>query len=309
MSIGWSARCTCCGRIANKRVTSRSVCSAACALALPRNYGAYTGMLSRCLRHVDALLAPSAFTAQRHREGGITCPIHVLPTFTTLAVPCPTDARPASRPHFVYVGRLTLSKGVLDLAEQFRHLPQYDLTIAGDGELRDVLRRDFGDCEHIHLPGTVPQQRVVELYQQATALILPCIGPEVFPLVVLEAMACGTPVIVREAGGSAEAVDATGGGVVYRAPEELRKAVQRMAGDRAWRDSLALWCATVTSSDTPSNLTCGGTSSSYRRSRHRRARRQLRSGDRPPSPAQNRQLNCLLERWCSSRLTGPGEIP
>jgi len=199
----------------------------------------YTGMVNRCLRQVDALLSPSEFTAQRHREGGIVCPIHVLPTFATIRAPAHSDAALSSRPHFVFVGRMKLSKGVLELAEQFRMLPQYDLTIAGEGELLEVLRHDFADCAHIRLLGDVPPERVTQLFQQATAVIFPFVGPEVFPLVVLEAMACGAPVIVREAGGSAEAVHDTGGGVVYRTSNELRQAVQRMAEDQAWRDSLA----------------------------------------------------------------------
>jgi glycosyltransferase involved in cell wall biosynthesis len=199
----------------------------------------YTGMIHRCLRHIDLLLTPSAFTAQRHREGGITCPIQVLPTFATIGAPAASDSPLSGRAHFVFAGRLTHSKGVLDLAAQFRTLPQYDLTIAGEGELLETLRRSFGDCANIRLLGAVSAEQVVRLFQQATAMILPCVGPEVFPLVVLEALACGTPVIVREAGGSAEAVQATGGGVVYRTSNELRQAVQRIADDPAWRDSLA----------------------------------------------------------------------
>jgi glycosyltransferase involved in cell wall biosynthesis len=200
----------------------------------------YTGMLGRCLSHVDALLSPSAFTAQRHREGGITRPIHVLPTFATIQPPAQrTEERRTARPQFVYVGRLTLSKGVLDLIEQFRELPEYDLAIAGDGELMDVMRQRTADCQNVRLLGRLTRDQAAQLYQQATAVILPCIGPEVFPLVVLEAMACGTPVIVREAGGSAEAVHATGGGVSYRTAEEFRQAVKRMAEDAAWRQDLS----------------------------------------------------------------------
>jgi glycosyltransferase involved in cell wall biosynthesis len=76
-------------------------------------------------------------------------------------------------------------------------------------------------------------------YQQATALILPSLAPEVFPLTVLEALACGVPAVVHDAGGSREAVDKTGGGFVYRSAEELRAILVRLSQDAALRESVA----------------------------------------------------------------------
>lgn len=205
---------------------------------IPPQLWRYTGLIERSLKHVDALLSPSEFTAQRHRDGGITSPIHVLPTFTKIEMMPANVVAKNSRPNFVYVGRLTTSKGVLDIAELFSRLPQYDLTIAGGGELLDSMKSRFGECKNIHLLGSVTRQYVMQLYQEATALILPCIGPEVFPLVVLEAMSCGTPAIVRQAGGSGEAVRACNCGVVYQTADELENAVHRMATDGEWRQTL-----------------------------------------------------------------------
>jgi glycosyltransferase involved in cell wall biosynthesis len=56
---------------------------------------------------------------------------------------------------------------------------------------------------------------------RATAVIVPSWGPEVSPLSVLEALSCGVPTIIRRAGGSAEVVEAGGGGWVYDHPDEL----------------------------------------------------------------------------------------
>jgi glycosyltransferase involved in cell wall biosynthesis len=206
---------------------------------IPLQLWRYTGLVQRSLKQIDALLIPSQFATHRHQEGGIDCPIHVLPTFTDIQIPPLPPSEPPRRPHFVYAGRLTLSKGVVELVDQFARFPQYDLTIAGDGELMKMLRRRIEDCPNICLAGSIPREQLLRLYQQATAVILPCVGPEVFPLVVLEAMACGTPVIVREAGGSAEAVRATGGGVMYHDRDGLCQAIRQMAANPAWRQSLA----------------------------------------------------------------------
>jgi glycosyltransferase involved in cell wall biosynthesis len=68
---------------------------------------------------------------------------------------------------------------------------------------------------------------------------MPCWGPEVFPLTILEALACGAPVIVRRAGGSAEAVERTGGGLVYDEPEELLPLIDRISADAELRATLS----------------------------------------------------------------------
>jgi glycosyltransferase involved in cell wall biosynthesis len=127
----------------------------------------------------------------------------------------------------------------MQLVEEFRRLPAYDLTIVGGGKLQAEVRRAAAGCSNIRVLGEQPRQAVIELFQQATAAVLPALGPETSPLAVVEAMACATPVVVREAGGSAESVEATGGGVVYRKSEELAPALRRIAEDPQWRESLA----------------------------------------------------------------------
>jgi glycosyltransferase involved in cell wall biosynthesis len=72
------------------------------------------------------------------------------------------------------------------------------LLIAGSGPLAGRLKRmidteRLGDC--VQLLGYVPEDRLIECYQAADFFVLPTSSLEGFGLVILEAMACGTPVV------------------------------------------------------------------------------------------------------------------
>jgi glycosyltransferase involved in cell wall biosynthesis len=190
------------------------------------------------MAHVDAVLAPSDYTARRHRNGGLKPAIHVLPSFS--AIEQQSDHKPRhDRPRFLFVGRVTASKGIVQLLEEFAGLPAYDLHVVGEGELRGKLEHRFACCPNIRFHGPKPQAELVPIYQDATALILPSLAPEIFALSIIEALACGTPAIVHDAGGAREPIEATGGGLLYRTSGELREALSRVAHEPGLRETLA----------------------------------------------------------------------
>lgn len=188
----------------------------------------YSGLIQRSLRHVDMMLAPSEFTARVHRESGISTPMQVVPLFSRFSLPpdLPPFQAPA-RPRFVFCGRMIAPKGVAELVEEFFGLPQYDLLIAGDGELRAQLERKAASYPNIRFLGWLSKQQLAETLAQCTAFILPSLTPEAFPLMTLEAFACGTPAIVRVAGGSAESLREYGAGFSYSNSAELRRALEQ----------------------------------------------------------------------------------
>jgi glycosyltransferase involved in cell wall biosynthesis len=206
---------------------------------IPPQLWRYTAWPDRCLSHVDAILAPSRFIALKHREGGVKRPIRLMHSFSKpLPPPEATDYR-SGRPLFVYAGRVEPSKGVAHLVRAFRERPGYDLLVAGDGSLLERMRREYADCPHIRFLGPLPHGEVAALYEAALAVISPTWGPEAFCLVNIEALSCGTPVIGRRAGGSVEAIEKTGGGLIYEREEDLLPLVDRVAGDPGLRADLA----------------------------------------------------------------------
>ncbi|NOQ71816.1 MAG: glycosyltransferase [Crocinitomix sp.] len=99
------------------------------------------------------------------------------------------------KPYFVFVGRLTESKGVRLLKEIAKQI-DIPIWMVGEGELADELRLQ----KNILVLGKQPYFETVGLIKNATALILPSLWYEGMPMTILEAFALKTPVITSDLG-------------------------------------------------------------------------------------------------------------
>jgi glycosyltransferase involved in cell wall biosynthesis len=98
---------------------------------------------------------------------------------------------PTDRPVLLFVGRFINRKGLPLLQEMARTNPLHEWVFVGRGPIRPA---DWG-LANVRCPGSVPHRRLADYYRAADLLVLPSVV-EGFPLVVQEAMACGTPVLV-----------------------------------------------------------------------------------------------------------------
>jgi colanic acid/amylovoran biosynthesis glycosyltransferase len=116
------------------------------------------------------------------------------------------------------VARLVEKKGLAVLVEACGHLRDRNLDfrceIVGKGAQRADLERRIRALDlgaHVHLAGPLPQQEIVARYQRAHVLVLPCIvgsdgNRDGLPVSIVEALACGLPVISTDVTGIPEAV-------------------------------------------------------------------------------------------------------
>jgi glycosyltransferase involved in cell wall biosynthesis len=220
------------------RACDRRTCfSCSIRSGLPPQLWRYTGLRDRYLRKVDRLLAPSRFTADMHRENGVDAPIDVLPLFSS--IDRPSNAPEIKRNRIVFAGRVMALKGIANLVRVVARMPDVELVVIGEGELRADLTAKYASHPNIRFLGKIDQQALADHYASAAAIVIPSIVPETFGLTLVEAAACGTPAIVRKgAGGAAEIVQATGGGLLYDGDQELAAAIRRLIEDRPLRDSL-----------------------------------------------------------------------
>ena len=127
----------------------------------------------------------------------------------------------------LFVGNLSLAKGVDKLLEAFRDLALLDaeLVLVGSHVERTFLERYVGLYSHI--PYLTHPELAAE-YQRADVFVLPT-SFDSWGLVVTEAMACGTPVIVTENCGAKEVVSPDRGWVVAAGDVEALKSAIRTA--------------------------------------------------------------------------------
>jgi glycosyltransferase involved in cell wall biosynthesis len=198
-----------------------------------------TGLLERSVRRLDAVIAPSRTTARLHERFAPLTRLEVIEYFVP-EPPAGEDARPSGprRRYFLYAGRLEPIKGVGSLVEAFRSRRSEDLVIAGDGGEARRLRRAARDLPHVQFAGRLSHEELTRLYREAIAVVVPTLGHETGPLVPLEAFAVGTPAIVHSFGALEELAGRTGAAIAYRSPEDLRAALDRLAGDGRLRDDL-----------------------------------------------------------------------
>lgn len=193
----------------------------------------WTGYLERQLDHVDAFIAKSSFSRDKHHEFGFEPDMEVIPYFLPEeAVPAGTGdiaASPHDRPFFLFVGRLEKIKGLDDVIPSFSGTDGPDLLIAGDGEYAASLHALAHDMPRVHFLGRVPSEKLSSYYTHALALIVPSVCFETFGIILIEAFRQGTPVIARRLGPFPEIVDEAGAGLLFETRVELEAAMREMA--------------------------------------------------------------------------------
>jgi glycosyltransferase involved in cell wall biosynthesis len=127
------------------------------------------------------------------------------------------------------VGALIPRKGHALVLESLRRSPDCRLLLAGSGPLRadlEKLARDLGVAERVRFLGEVPHHELPDVYRAADASILAS-DREGWANVLLESMACGTPVIATDVNGTSEVVRKREAGLLVRerTPEALAVAV------------------------------------------------------------------------------------
>lgn len=127
----------------------------------------------------------------------------------------------------LFVGRLVLVKGVLEFLKAAEMASENIYwVIVGDGPLEGVVRDKCKNNKHIIYLGRIDNKRLPLVYNSSDVLVVPSIHEEGFGRVLLEALACGLPVVAANRGGIPEAVNDTVGKLIDISPENIKRSVE-----------------------------------------------------------------------------------
>ncbi|UNK69722.1 glycosyltransferase [Microbacterium sp. H1-D42] len=168
-------------------------------------------------READLILAVSEYIAGIAVQGGASpdrVRVHYQGVDTDIFAPSPAVDEAGTR-RLLFVGRLVDVKGVFDLLTASSAVIDdhpHELVFVGDGPARAGLEEAARDLPHVHVLGGRASAEVRDLLHSAHALALPTRingrAREAAGLVLLEAQACGVPVIAYDSGGTSEMMEA-----------------------------------------------------------------------------------------------------
>jgi glycosyltransferase involved in cell wall biosynthesis len=219
-----------------------------------RQLGRITGeLIGRYLAKCDAIIAPTkSIEAHLQDTFDIQVPIEVLPTPIDLSLYEGLDRGSAKanigaqeEEILLYVGRLAREKGLYVLLRAFSQIsaerPNCRLRLVGRGPDEENLRglaRELGIGEKVRFTGAIPHQEI-PMWMAAADLFLFPSTTETQGLVIVEAMAAGTPVLAARAYGSIDMLSEGGGVLTAPEPGALAAAAVELLEDPARRRQLA----------------------------------------------------------------------
>ena len=199
-----------------------------------RSFGVETavGALNRRLsKSFDSVVVTSRFAADEFTDTGAS--LNLVPLGVDLATFHPGAGESADDGvcKFCYVGRLSHEKSpqlaVATVVELHRRGHRVRLDLYGTGPDKAELQAIAGDAP-VYFQGFVAGRDQVAARIAAADIALSVCPAETFGLAVLEALACGTPVVTSNRGGAHELVDATSGAAGDPNPVALADAVESL---------------------------------------------------------------------------------
>lgn len=198
--------------------------------------------LRSTLRHCDMVIAPTPAIRDYLEEIGIGAPVEILPTGLSDDSFRPDEEKAGQlrdkltegrEQLFCTVARLAKEKNLDFLLESLWYYKQsagpcFKLVLVGDGPYRSEVERRIGELgmeEDIVLAGQVPNEEIKN-YCRASDLFLFTSRSETQGIVLLEAMAAGTPVLALEATGTKDIVVNGENGYMTQVSGETEEAVR-----------------------------------------------------------------------------------
>jgi|HubBroStandDraft_5_1064220.scaffolds.fasta_scaffold00479_3 glycosyltransferase involved in cell wall biosynthesis len=180
-------------------------------------------------RAVDRYIVLTEFARSRFVNSGFP------PDKITVKPNCvdPDPGKRSGEPSYaLFVGRISEEKGAHTLLKAWRQMPKHcSLRMVGDGPSRAELESEVrgGGLSNVSFTGRLPRERVIEEMKGAHFVVFPSQLYENLPLTIIEAFACGVPVVASKLGAMQEIVSEDRTGQFFQAAnaDDLARSVRR----------------------------------------------------------------------------------
>jgi glycosyltransferase involved in cell wall biosynthesis len=188
-------------------------------------------------RVFDKILCPSSFMEEAlHRSGINNTALVFNPSSVPLALP-PLTVYGKESFNIAFVGRISQEKGLAQFIElaQGENFDRIDaIGVYGDGPDRAAIEQRFAPLIQrgkLIFFGSLPQEELFPAMRRfADAVVVPSVGAENAPLVIIEAAMLGMPALVHDGGSMAVTADSVGNKIKFLSkPESLRSALDQLA--------------------------------------------------------------------------------
>lgn len=204
-------------------------------------------LLRRVLKVVDVPIVMDAFSFNALGEWNITTAVNLpnpLSSFVSESIASCDPLPERVKGRLLFVGHIVDIKGVYELVEACTRMPDVCLRMVGYAE-EDVKQRlltiaSQREGDWLELTGGLSRENTIREILSADVLIAPSYM-EGFPNVILEAMACGTPIIASRVGGIPEMLDNGSCGVLIepRSVDAIVTAVESFVKDEQKKSKCA----------------------------------------------------------------------
>lgn len=139
----------------------------------------------------------------------------------------------AARAGFLFVGRLSAEKGIATLADALAVTPSLGCGVVGTGPEERVI----GTLPNVEMAGWQQGPYIAERMKNSLALVMPSLWYENFPRTLVEAFACGLPVIASRLGAMAALIRDGETGLLFN-PGDARDLAAKLAWAKAHPDAM-----------------------------------------------------------------------
>ncbi|MBU2266014.1 MAG: glycosyltransferase family 4 protein, partial [Candidatus Omnitrophica bacterium] len=178
-------------------------------------------------KQIDIYIALTKFARDKYIEGGLPeKKIVIKPNF----INSDPGMERKTKSYVLFAGRLSQEKGIAILLQAWKKLKGIPLKIAGDGLLKQKMEQFVreNNIQNVEFLGTVTHDKVIDLMKKAYCLALPSQWYECFSVTIIEAFACGTPVITFPLGAMLELIrpGETGVFLKSRDPQDIALCIE-----------------------------------------------------------------------------------